>query len=129
MLTKLSFPARLWRWLQPPHGCQVRRAIAWTLIAYGMVRVLQLPAAGHEALTMLPWFAYGWAKIVIGVLLLVTNGKYRINWSGRVVAAIAFALCVTLAIDSYPIFNGVVTYTLLALFTIMEVASRNDCIV
>jgi len=118
---------KLLQQLYPPNGCEVRRVVAWTLIAYGMVRLLQLPAAGHEVLTIAPGLVYGWLKVIVGIALLLTNYKRRLTWLGRIVAVFTFSLCVTMAIDSYPIWNGVATYALLGLFTLSGITSRSEC--
>jgi hypothetical protein len=117
----------IWQHIKPPSGCEVRRVIAWTLLAYGIVRVLKLQSAGHEVLTLLPWWMYGWSKILIAIALLITNQRYRTTWIGRIVATTAFALCVALVVDAYPVWNGMMTYVLLALFLITEVVTTHDC--
>jgi hypothetical protein len=119
--------AFLWRTVKPPYGCDIRRYVAWSLLGFGLIRLLHIPAMGNTALSWLPLEAYGGVKIAIGIALLATNGKRRLTWYGYGSAIIAVIFCGMAAADSVPVFNGVWIYLLLVWALLGEVTSRHEC--
>lgn len=86
--------------LLPPHGSDVRRMVAFLMLAVGVPRLgfadLFLRFA---TLNLLPTQVYGVAFTVLGILLLATLPR-RLVWQGRIVAVFAFGGYVTLIVDS-----------------------------
>ncbi len=117
----------IWRVVRPPQGCDIRRYVAIGLIGFGLIRLLNLPAAGHETLAWLPFQAYGASKIILGLALLLTNGKRRLTWYSHMVAALTIAFCAMTAVDSLPYVNGSWVYILPIWALLGEAGSRNEC--
>ena len=88
----------LWQYVKPPAGLQVRRSMVVICLAVSMPRILQ-PTGAHFIFDRL---TVGWAFFGLAIALAVTRGKrWRLNWVGRTVAAIGFAVFVTLAWDAW----------------------------
>lgn len=86
------------RYLMPPSGVEVRRLIAVLTLAVGLPRLPLL----HEVLSFAPQRfgepeAFGVICVVSGLLLLLTSYHGRLSLTGRLVAALAFVVWVTLA--------------------------------
>lgn len=87
-----------WRYLHPPCGKEVRRLVAILTLAVGIPR---LPII-HDA------FPFGEHRFgepelfgvlcaIVGILLLVTAYKWRLQLLGRLVAVLGFVTWITLA--------------------------------
>ena len=118
----------VWEVGRPPHGCDVRRYVAFSLLGFGLIRMLHLTAAGQVALSWLPGEAYGGIKVGLGLALLLTNGRRRLSWCGYAVAWLTLAFCAMAAADSWPITNGMWIYMLLGWAMLGEAASRHECV-
>lgn len=86
------------RYLAPPCGVQVRRLLAWMMLAAGVPRlpglsdvlpVGRLRAGDPEMM--------GVVLLLVGVLMLATCYRWRLTLFGRMTAALSFACWVTLA--------------------------------
>lgn len=121
---------RRWAGLVPPHGCEVRRLVGWLLIAFGVIRLLRLPAAGEVSFAWLMdvpfWVAPG-IKALVGAGLLASNGPWRLRWPGLAMTALACAYCAVLARASWPSWNGMMIYALFVVVLLAEAGSRHEC--
>lgn len=93
---------RLVRWLRryvcPPSGVQVRRLLAWMLLAAGAPRLPgladRLPSGGFRVGEP---EMFGVALTAVGLLVLATCYRGRLRPVGRLAAGLAFVCWVTLA--------------------------------
>ena len=116
-------------WCKPPTGSRVRKLTAWLLAGWALVRLLGFPVAGELRLDLafaLPNWVIPSIQLLLAALLLLTNYRQRLTWYGRAVACLSFAHCLALARASYPIWNGVVPYWILALVMLGEAGSRHE---
>ena len=87
-----------WRHLRPPAGIQVRRLVVLLSLAISLPRLI-LPIGPVFSIPRPP---IGWSFLVLAALLALTCWRWRLYWLGRTIAAIGFAMFVTLAFDSWP---------------------------
>ena len=88
----------LWQYIKPPDGLQVRRSMVVICLAISIPRILQPSGVSFvfDRLTV------GWAFFGLAIALAVTSSKrWRLSWVGRTIAAIGFAMYVTLAWDAW----------------------------
>lgn len=85
-------------YLIPPRGVEVRRLIAALTLAVGLPRLPGLSKVLPFAPSRLadPTLL-GVLFTLAGILLMVTALRWRLTWGGRLVAALSFALWMTLA--------------------------------
>ncbi len=83
---------RLWQFLRPMRGCDVRRLVAWLTLAVALPRLPGFPGGAPAVypLGILPQEAFGWLFLAVGIGLLVTGGRWRHRVRGRLVALLAF---------------------------------------
>lgn len=87
-----------WHYLHPPCGREIRRLIAILTLAVGLPR---LPLM-HDLFSFAPQRfgepeLFGVLCTVVGILLLVTAYKWRLELFGRLVAVLGFVTWITLA--------------------------------
>jgi len=120
---------RTWvrRYLQPPCGRQVRRFVALLTLAVGLPR---LPWPGIEPgfsplRCVDPWI-YGILTTALGVALLATAYRGRLQPVGRVTAAIGVVVWVTLAAAT-PSATSLLIDVLVAATLLAEVWTMRSC--
>ena len=120
----------MWGLFQPPRGCEVRRMIGMLLVLFGMIRLLQLPAAGVIDLDWLLALPFGVApaiKLVIGAALMLTSNGQRLRWPGVATTVVACVYCIVLCRASLPSVNGAAIYAMFAYALLGEAGSRHEC--
>jgi hypothetical protein len=123
---------RRWRqnWLHIPNGCDVRLGIGWLLVAFGLIRLLNLPVAGDvtfDWMVQTPHWVLPGIKMALGLALLATADGTRLRPVGRAVAVLACAYCCILVRASAPSANGMLVYGAFALSLLAEGAERHEC--
>jgi hypothetical protein len=84
--------------LRPFRGINTRRMTAFILLAVAIPRLPFWPGpAVVYPLGILSSDAFGWLTLVNAIALLVTGGRWRLHWLGRLAALGAFATWVLLA--------------------------------
>ena len=121
---------RLWRWLRPPRGVDVRRVIAFILFGVAIPRlpIYDGPPIVYPLL-ILPQEVFGWLALAMAIALIATIGKWRLRPAGRAVAVLTFALWVTLAFATTSVTSRIIDITLAyACFGEIIASGRdNDC--
>ena len=105
-----AIAVRVWPYLRPPFGLQVRRLILAICLAISLPRLWQ-PTGTYFILPRLP---IGIAFAVLALAIGITCWRWRLQLYGRLVAGIGFVMFVTLAWDSWEVTK---TSSLLALVT------------
>lgn len=121
---------RLRRYLRPPRGVDVRRVVAFVLLGVAIPRLPFYPLDPPVyPLHLLPGEVFGWLALATALALIVTTDKWRLHWQGRLVAALAFALWVTLAFATTSVTSVIIDITLAcACFGEITATGRdNDC--
>lgn len=113
-----------WRHLQPPAGLQVRRLVVLLCLAVAMPRIIK----PNGITFLLPRLGIGWAFFALAVALAVTSWRWRKRWPGRLVAAVGFAMFVTLMIDAWGVSPTSAMISLAISVAMMgEVVASYDC--
>jgi hypothetical protein len=89
---------RLWSLVRPFRGTDVRRMVGWISLAVALPRLPGWPGPSIVyPLQLLPQATFGLMLLAVGIGLLATGNRWRLHWTGRLLAVLGFSAWVTLA--------------------------------
>jgi hypothetical protein len=124
----MTAKAKLLHALRPFRGDDIRRICALFTLAVALPR---LPFYASQPvvnpLRFLPFEAFGWITLALGIALLLTNGKQRHRLSGRVVAFAGLLIWALLAGATTSVTSLIIDLTVMYAMLGEIGAGRDDC--
>lgn len=98
--------------LRPFHGFEVRRLTGFIMLGIALPRLPFWPGpAIVYPLKLLPEATFGWLTLAVSLALLITAWRWRLHFSGRFVALVAFVTWVILAVATTSVTSMILDIT------------------